>query len=94
MEVYVATSMFQNGRPFGSVKRKQAGTRERRRFSENAQFKTFCVQRRLHWYANFVTHTSYVSARAVAQTHTQTHRVITVTLAHAPSVNNLIFMAL
>ena len=49
MEVDVATSMFQNGRPFGSAKRKQAVTRERKLFSENAQFKTFCVQQGLHW---------------------------------------------
>ena len=47
--VYVATSMFQNGRPFGNAKRKQAVTRGRKLFSENAQFKPFCVQQRLHW---------------------------------------------
>ena len=74
MEVYVATSMFQNGRPFGSAKRKQAITRGRKLFSENAQFKTFCVQQRLHWKANFVAHTSYVSARAVSDRHRHTHR--------------------
>ena len=47
--IHVATSMFQYGRPFGSAKRKQARTLERRLLSGNAQFKTFCVQRRLRW---------------------------------------------
>ena len=41
VKVHVAISMFQNGRPFGSAKRKQAGTRDRRLFSENAQCKPF-----------------------------------------------------
>ena len=63
----------------------QAVIRERQRFSEIAQFKTFSMQRRLYWLAKFVAHTSYVSARVVADT--QTHGMITVTLAHALSVN-------
>ena len=49
MAVYVATFMFQNDRLFGSAKRKQAITRGNKRFSENAQFKTLCVQQGLHW---------------------------------------------
>ena len=72
VSVHVATSMFQYGRPFGSAKRKPAGTRDRRLLAKTLNLKPFaCSEEYTGKPILSHAHASYVSARAVTDTDTQ-----------------------